>query len=120
MPNLKMLKKKMPAINARRLLLLRNNILRLLLLRRRQKRRRKYRRRFWVRRIYAEREQKGEYHFLKLYDQEYFFQCFRMTTFEQLLSWIGPHLPKTTTKMREPIAFYLVDVTISTRGASWD
>ena len=99
----------MPAINARRLLLLRNNILRLLLLRRRQKRRRKYRKRFWVRRIYAEREQKGEYHLLvkelKLYDQEYFFQCFRMspTTFEQLLSWIGPHLLKTTTKMREPI-----------------
>ena len=74
-------KTKMAAFNIRRLLLLRNNLLRLLLLRRRQKRRTKYRKRFWVRRVYTERQQKGEFHLLvkelRVYDQEYFFQCFR-------------------------------------------
>jgi hypothetical protein len=49
----------MASLNRRRLLLLRSNLLRLLLLRRRQKRRTKYKKRFWIRRIYAERQQKG-------------------------------------------------------------
>ncbi|CAB4030052.1 Hypothetical predicted protein [Paramuricea clavata] len=99
----------MAAINLRRLLAVKNNIIRLLLLKRRQKRLNRYKKRFSVRQIYAERKQKGEYHLLvkelMLHDQEYFFNCFRMspTTFEQLLSWIGPLLQRATTKMREPI-----------------
>ena len=86
----------MAAVNIRHLLKVKINIIRLLLLRRRRKRLEKYKKRFSVRRIYAEREQKGEYHLLvkelMLYDEEYFFHCFRMspTTFEKLLSWIGP------------------------------
>ena len=46
--------------------------------------------RFWVRQIYTERKEKGEYHLLvrqmMLHDKEYFFQCFRMspTRFEEL------------------------------------
>lgn len=88
---------------------MRINLLRLLLLRRRQKRRMKYKKRFWIRRIYAERQQKGEFHLLvkelSIYDHEYFFQCFRMspTLLEELLSWIGPQLRKKTTRMRESI-----------------
>ena len=41
------------------------------------------RKRFWMRRIYLERQQKGEFHLLvremMLFDHEYFFKCFRMT-----------------------------------------
>ena len=101
----KKVKNKMAAFNARQLLLLRNNQLRLLLLRRRQKRSSKYKKRFWIRRVYAQRRQKGEFHMLvrelSFYDQEYFFQCFRMspTLFEELFSWIPPQLQKQTTKM---------------------
>ena len=99
----------MAAFNHRRLLLFRNNLLRLLLLRRRQKRRKKYKKRFWIRRIYAERQQKGEFHLLvkelNMFDHEYFFQCFRMSPglLDKLLSWVGPHIKKKTTNIREPI-----------------
>ena len=67
-------------------------------------------RRFWVRKIYSERETKGEYCLLikdlKLFDQEYFFRRFRMSpsVFELLLSMVGPRLKKTTTNMRDPIS----------------
>ena len=100
----------MAAVNIRHLLKVKINIIRLLLLRRRRKRLEKYKKRFSVRRIYAEREQKGKYHLLvkelMLYDEEYFFHCFRMspTTFEKLLSWIGPLLKRASTKMREAIS----------------
>ena len=63
----------------------------------------KKKRKYWVRKIYALRQTKGEYHLLvqglKLYDQNYFFRCFRMSpeNFEMLLSWIRP-------KMRESIS----------------
>ena len=42
---------------------------------------------------------------LLLFDEEYFFQCFRMspTVFEELLSWTGHQLQKQTTRMRQPI-----------------
>ena len=70
----------MAAVNIRHLLKVKINIIRLLLLRRRRKRLEKYKKRFSVRRIYAEREQKGEYHLLvkelMLYDEEYFFTVF--------------------------------------------
>ena len=51
----------------------------------------------------------GLYHILtdelRLFDKEYFFRFVRMTPqrFEHLLSLVGPHLQRTTTKMREPI-----------------
>ena len=67
-------------------------------------------RRFWVRKIYSERETKGEYCLpikdLKLFDQEYFFRQFRMSPsiFELLLSMVGPRLKKPTTNMRDPIS----------------
>jgi hypothetical protein len=90
-------------------LLVKNNLILLLLLRRHQKRLQRYKKRFWLRQIYDEREEKGEYHLvvkqLQLHDQEYFFKCFCMspTTLEKLLSWIGPLLHKSITKMRDPI-----------------
>ena len=38
------------------------------------------RKRFWMRRIYLERQQKGEFHLvvreMMLFDHEYFFKCF--------------------------------------------
>ena len=59
-------------------------VLMLILYRRRKKRLNKYRKRYWVRRIFTERESKGAYHSLvqecKLYDHEFFFQMFRMST----------------------------------------
>ena len=66
--------------------------------------------RFWVRKIFQEREIYGLYHILtdelRLFDKEYFFRFVRMTPqrFEHLLSLVGPHLQQTTTKMREPIS----------------
>ena len=67
-------------------------------------------RRFWVRKIFQERKKYGLYHILtdelRLFDKEYFFRFVRMTPqrFEHLLSLVGPHLQRTTTKMREPIS----------------
>ena len=52
----------------------------------------------------------GLYHILtdelRLFDKEYFFRFVRMTPqrFEYLLSLVGPHLQRTTTRMREPIS----------------
>ena len=94
----------MAALNRRRMLLLRNNLLRLLLLRRRQKQRTRYKKRFWIRRIYAERQQKEEFHLLvkelSIFDHEYFFQCFRMSPgfLDELLFSIGPHIQKKNNK----------------------
>lgn len=92
------------------MLLRKIKLMQLLILRRRKQRMLKYRKRFWIRKIYAEREEKGEYYLLvqemKLYDQEYFFTLFRISpgTFEKLLSWTGPFLQKDTTNMRQPIS----------------
>ena len=67
-------------------------------------------RRFWVRKIFQERKKYGLYHILtdelRLFDKEYFFRFVRMTPqrFEHLLSLVGTHLQRTTTKMREPIS----------------
>ena len=67
-------------------------------------------RRFWVRKIFQERKKYGLYHILtdelRLFDKEYFFRFARMTPpcFEHLLSLVGLHLQRTTTKMREPIS----------------
>ena len=62
----------------------------LLLLKRRQERRKK-KRKTWVRKIFKERKEKGEFHQLIydlcLHDSQYFFQYFRMNSikYENLL-----------------------------------
>ena len=67
-------------------------------------------RRFWVRKIFQERKKYGLYHILtdelRLLDKEYFFRFVRMTRqrFEHFLSLVGPHLQRTTTRMREMIS----------------
>ena len=66
-------------------------------------------RRFWIRKLYQERNQKGEYQLLvrdlQLHDHEIFFRYFRMLpeTFKILLKLVEPDINKVTTKMREPI-----------------
>ena len=100
----------MAAFNMKYLLLLKRKIILQTYLRRTSCKTTKKKRKYWVRKIYAERQTKGEYHLLvqdlKLHDQNYFFRCFRMSpeNFEMLLSWIGPKIKKVTTKMREPIS----------------
>ncbi|XP_065675624.1 uncharacterized protein LOC136091841 [Hydra vulgaris] len=70
----------------------------------------KNKKRFWVRKVYAERLQKGEFHLLvqdfRLHDQEYFFKYFRMspTTNEELLSFVAPVIVKQRTTMRDPVS----------------
>ena len=57
--------------------------------------------RMWVRKIFAERKQKGEFHLLvrdlKLHDDEYFFKYFRMSTirFVELLLKVAPRIKKS-------------------------
>ena len=56
----------------------------------------------WIRKIFAEREEKSEYYLLvkdmHLFDHEYFFKCFRMspTTFELLLSSVAPLIVRSS------------------------
>ena len=63
-----------------------------------------------MRKIFQERKKYGLYHILtdelRLVDKEYFFRFVRMTPqrFEHWLSLVGPHLQRSTTKMREPIS----------------
>ena len=70
----------------------------------------KYKNRFWVRKIYSKRKQKGEFKTLvkdlPLHDGFFFFNYFRVshTIFEELLTWIAPYIQKQETKMREPIS----------------
>ena len=92
-----------------RSLLLKRALLLYLLRRRLQRRKLKNRKSFWVRELYQERLQKGEFHLLvqdmKLFDHMYFFKYFRMapSVFEKLLQLVGPFLTKKSTNMREPI-----------------
>lgn len=87
-----------------RRLLLQKKILLLLLLykRKREKSKGKYKKAFWIRQIFLERSEKGEFQNLvkdlRLFDSEYFFRNFRMTNvrFEQLLSWIAPYIFKSS------------------------
>lgn len=91
--------------------LTRRQLLIILLLRRRLKEKElkvRKKKKFWVRRLYAERSEKGEYHQLvremKIFDKEYFFQHFRMgpDKFEQVLGYIAPKITKCSLR-REPI-----------------
>lgn len=84
---------------------LNKRVLLLLLLRRRQQRRgkqEKYKKRFWIRKIFQQRQTKSEYHLLikelQLYDHEYFFKQFRMlpSKFEELLSFVAPFIAKSS------------------------
>ena len=58
------------------------------------------RKRFRMRRIYLERQQKRKFHLLVLevilFDHEYLFKCFRITpsTYEQLSCWLAPLISK--------------------------
>ena len=93
----------MAAIN--KLYLLQKRLLLLLVLRRRMCKRRQLKpkvyKECWVRKIFQEREEKGEFNNLvkelRLFDHEYFFRNFRMSNqrFEKLLSWVGPHIAKS-------------------------
>ena len=83
-------------------------ILLLLILKRRLAARQKYRKRMWVRKLFMERKNKGEFHLLvadlRLHDSEYFFKYFRMTPvqYEELLLWVAPLITKSSQK-REAI-----------------
>ena len=65
--------------------------------------------RLWVRKLYAERLQKGEFHLLvrdlRPHDHD-FFKYFRMspTVFEELLSFVSPIIVRQSTAMRDPIS----------------
>ena len=67
-------------------------------------------RKCWIRKIYLDRPEKGEYHLLvkdlQLFGRGYFFRCFRMSPalFEELLCLVAPHIPKKETKLRQPIS----------------
>ena len=56
--------------------------------------------RFWVRKMYQERKEKREFHLLvrelKIFDQHYLFQQFRMNPekLEELLKLVAPRIVK--------------------------
>ena len=68
--------------------------------------RRRNRKKEWIRTIFAEREEKSEFHLLvkdmQLFDSEYFFKSFRMSpgTFEALLSWVAPYIKKSSLRRK--------------------
>ena len=101
---------KMAAVNIRYKLLLRWRVIYAYYRTRgASKRLKQKRRKFWVRDLYRERDEKGEFNTLvqdlRLHDHEYFFQCFRMlpAKFEELLRLVAPYITKCSTKMRDPI-----------------
>ena len=55
-----------------------------------------------MRKLFEEREEKSEFNILvrelQIFDHEYFFKSFRMspTKFERLLSWVAPHITKSS------------------------
>ena len=81
-------------------------ILKIIICRRIKRRNVIKRKKMWVRKLFNERRQKGEYNTLvkdlMLFDHAYFFKSFRMTPtrFEQLLSWVAPHIHKSS-KIRD-------------------
>ena len=90
-------------------LLLRRKLILLYAYRQRRNKSKKKQRKHWIRKLYEERDLKGEYRLLvrdlRLYDEEMFFRYFRMmpTTYEILLRLVAPVIKKKSTKMREPI-----------------
>ena len=69
---------------------------------------RRSRKKEWVPTIFAEREEKSEFHLLvkdmQLFDSEYFFKSFRMSpgAFELLLSWVAPYIKKSSLRRKFP------------------
>ena len=63
-------------------------------------------RRFWIMKLFEERNQKGENQLLirdlRQHDHEIFFRYFRMLP-ETFLKLVESDIMKTTTKMKEPI-----------------
>ena len=63
-------------------------------------------RKCWVRKIYLDRPEKGEYQLLvkdmQLFVRDYFFRCFRMSPalFEELLCLVSPHISKKEIKLK--------------------
>ena len=92
-------------------MMLNQTIIALLLRRRRQRREQLpvIQKRLWIRKIYQERKEKGEYHLLirdmRLYDHSLFYQQFRMTPtkYEDLLNMVAPQIVKSSLK-REAIS----------------
>ena len=66
-------------------------------------------RRCWVRQLFKERKEKGEYHLLikdtRLFEEDFFFRQFKMTPvkFEELLSYVALYIVKSA-QTREPIS----------------
>ena len=66
--------------------------------------------RFWIKKLHAERLQKAEFHLLvrdlRLHDPEYFFKYFQMsrTKFDELLSFASPVIVKQSTVMGNTIS----------------
>ena len=85
-----------------KLLYLQKKIILLFLLKRRRNVRKYSKKKFWVREIFKEREEKGEFQNLirdlRLFDDTYFYKNFRMSTqrFELLLSWVAPFIYKSS------------------------
>ena len=85
------------------ILLLQQQIVLLNLIKRRQYRvKNKRKKRYWIRKIFQEREEKSLFTTLvkdlQLFDREYFFKNFRMDTrtFEDLLSCVAPIIQKSS------------------------
>ena len=101
----------MPTFDRIRLLRLKKCLLcTLLILKRIKFAKQRKERKCWVRKIYLDRREKGEYQLLvkdmQLFDRDYFFRCFRMSPalFEELLCLVAPHISKKETKLRQPIS----------------
>ena len=66
----------------------------------------KYKKRFWMRQIFLEREKKGAFNLLikdmALFDHEYFFKFFRMTPtkYEELLKLVAPQLTRSSLRRK--------------------
>ena len=86
------------SITTKKFLLLRNRL---------EEKKKKYKKCVWVRKVYQERKQKGEFHLLikdmMLYDHFLFFKYFRMnpTQYEQLLQKIAPRIQKSSEKREQ-------------------
>eukprot|EP00794_Sanderia_malayensis_P016397 gene16397-18034_t len=102
----------MPGAINNRLMLQRNLILIIGLLRKKKQllTRKKYKKkRFWVRKIFQERERSGHFHALiqelRIHNREYFFRFLRMSPekFEHLYRIVGPHMKTRQCRNREPI-----------------
>ena len=84
----------------------RRNLYLLLLQHLNEKNSNKYKKRFWMRQIFLEREKKGAFNLLikdmALFDHEYFFKFFRMTPtkYEELLKLVAPQLTRSSLRRK--------------------